>query len=49
MAEARLENMSTSLSDIAIFVSKKIGKKITKSNVAHIFRKLHEMAENLGK
>ncbi len=49
VASARLENNGASLSDIADIVSKKLDKKITKSNVAHIFRKLHEMAERLGK
>ena len=49
VAKARLENNGASLSDIADLVSKQLDKKITKSNVAHIFRKLHEMAERLGK
>lgn len=49
VAESRINNASMSLSDIATEVSKKLGKEITKSNVAHIFRKLHEFALKLGK
>ena len=49
VAEARINNASMSLSDIATEVSNKLGKEITKSNVAHIFRKLHEFALKLGK
>ena len=49
VAEARINNESMSLSDIATEVSNKLGKEITKSNVAHIFRKLHEFALKLGK
>ena len=49
VAEARLANNSASLQDIADSVSKKLGRKITKSNVAHIFRKIHELAKELGK
>ncbi len=39
----RLENESASLSDLAELMSQKLGKNITKSNINHIFRSIHEL------
>lgn len=49
VAVYRLEHPSYSLSDIANLVSKDIDKPVTRSNIAHILRKLHEFAVKLGK
>ena len=39
----RLENESASLNDLANLLSEKFNKTITKSNVNHMFRYLHEL------
>ena len=43
LCELRLENESTSLSDLADTMSQKLNKNITKSNINHMFRSLHEL------
>lgn len=43
LCELRLENESASLIDLAGLLSEKLGKTITKSNVNHLFRYLHEL------
>ena len=43
LCELRLENESTSLSDLADIMSQKLNKNITKSNINHMFRSLHEL------
>ena len=43
LCELRLENESASLSDLAALLSEKLRKSITKSNVNHLFRYLHEL------
>lgn len=43
LCSLRLENESASLVDLAILMSEKLGKDITKSNINHLFRSIHEM------
>ena len=43
LCQLRLENESASLSDLAGMMSEKLRKTITKSNVNHIFRYLHDL------
>ena len=43
LCSLRLENESASLSDLADLMSEKLGKDITKSNINHLFRSIHEM------
>ena len=43
LCELRLENESASLIDLASLMSQKLSKNITKSNVNHIFRSIHEL------
>ena len=38
----RLENVSASLKDLADLLSEKLGTNITKSNINHLFRSIHE-------
>lgn len=39
----RKENETATLNDLAVLLSEKMNKPITKSNINHLFRKLHEM------
>ena len=48
LCELRLENESASLIDLADLMSERLGKTITKSNVNHIFRSIHELYERLS-
>lgn len=41
----RLENDDLSLFELAELLSKKIGKQVTRSNINHLFRAIHIMAE----
>ena len=41
----RLENDDLSLFELAELLSKKIGKQVTRSNINHLFRAIHSMAE----
>lgn len=43
LCELRLENESASLIDLAELMSQKLNKNITKSNINHMFRALHEL------
>ena len=43
LCSLRLENESASLTDLAMLMSEKLGKDITKSNINHLFRSIHEM------
>ena len=43
LCQLRLENESASLSDLADLLSQKLNKNITKSNINHMFRALHEL------
>ena len=43
LCQLRLENESASLIDLAELMTQKLGKTITKSNVNHIFRAIHEL------
>ena len=43
LCKLRLENESASLNDLADNMSQKLGKNITKSNINHIFRAVHEI------
>ncbi len=41
----RLENEEMSMQDLADLLSYEIGTKVTKSNINHLFRSIHELAE----
>ncbi len=43
LCSLRLENESASLLDLAALMSERLNKNITKSNINHLFRKIHEM------
>jgi len=43
LCSLRLENESASLTDLAMLMSERLGKDITKSNINHLFRSIHEM------
>ena len=43
LCSLRLENESASLLDLASLMSERLNKNITKSNINHLFRKIHEM------
>ena len=43
LCSLRLENEFASLVDLAELMSEKLGKDITKSNINHLFRSIHEM------
>ena len=43
LCELRLENESVSLIDLAELMSQKLNKNITKSNINHLFRSIHEI------
>lgn len=43
LCSLRLENESASLADLADLMSERLGKDITKSNINHLFRSIHEM------
>lgn len=47
VADIRKEYESASLEDIANMLSEKLDQKITKSNVNHLFRRIHSIAESL--
>lgn len=44
LCQLRLNNESASMSDLANLMSSKLETKVSKSNVAHLFRKIEEMA-----
>ena len=46
LCKLRLENEDASMQELANLLSEKLSKEVTKSNVAHLFRKLHEIAES---
>lgn len=48
LCEIRLDNESASLSEIASLFSEQMGKMITKSNINHLFRSLHQLYEKLN-
>ena len=43
LCSLRLENESASLADLADLMSERLGKDITKSNINHLFRSIHEV------
>ena len=43
LCSLRLENEAASLSDLADIMSERLNKPITKSNINHLFRRIHEM------
>lgn len=47
LAELRLENESFSYDDLASLMSQKLNQTITKSNVNHLFRQIHELYETI--
>lgn len=47
LCELRLQNEYASLLDLANLMSEKMGKPITKSNINHLFRYIHELYEKL--
>ena len=47
LCELRLENESASLQELADLLSEKMNKDITKSNINHLFRRIHEIYERL--
>lgn len=49
LAELRLENESSSLAELSDLLGKKLDTEITKSNVNHLFRYLHELFLRLNK
>ena len=48
LCELRLENETASLSDLADMMSEEMKTTITKSNVNHLFRRIHEIYERLN-
>ncbi len=44
----RLENEAASLQELADLMSERFKKQITKSNINHLFRSLHETYERLN-
>lgn len=48
LCELRLENDSASLLDLSLMMSDRMKKEVTKSNVNHLFRKIHELYERLN-
>lgn len=44
----RMENESASLGELADLLSEKIGKPVTKSNINHLFRSLHQLYKDLS-
>lgn len=48
LCELRKENESASLIDLADIMSERLNKPITKSNINHLFRYLHELYERLN-
>ncbi len=48
LAQLRLENESASLGELADLMSQQLDKVVTKSNVNHLFRSLHELYEELN-
>ena len=44
ICQTRLENETYSLSDIANVLSNILNTKVSKSNIAHLFKKIEEMA-----
>ena len=49
LAKLRLENESTSLIELSELLGEKLGRSITKSNINHLFRYLHELFLRLSK
>lgn len=47
LCELRLENESASLLDLSELMSERLNKPITKSNINHLFRQIHELYERL--
>ena len=48
LCSLRLENESASLLDLSNIMSERLNKNITKSNINHLFRAIHEMYERLN-
>lgn len=44
LMKLRLENEDASLKELSVMLSEKINIKVSKSNVAHLFKAIHEMA-----
>lgn len=44
----RMENEHASLSELADLLSEKLGKPVTKSNINHLFRSLHQLYKDLS-
>ena len=47
LCKLRLENETASLQELADLMSEEMNKPITKSNINHLFRRIHEMYERL--
>ena len=47
LCKLRLENETASLQELADLMSEEMDKPITKSNINHLFRRIHEMYERL--
>lgn len=49
LMKLRLENEDSSLNELASLLSEKIGVEVSRSNINHLFRKIHETAEQYRK
>ena len=49
LCKIRLENENASLNELANLLSMNLDKSITKSNINHLFRSIHEMYERMNK
>ena len=49
LCQIRLQNENASLNELANLLSAKLDKSITKSNINHLFRSIHEMYERMNK
>ena len=49
LCKIRLENENASLNELANLLSTNLDKPITKSNINHLFRSIHEMYERMNK
>ncbi|MCQ3035009.1 MAG: DNA-binding protein WhiA [Bacilli bacterium] len=49
LMKLRLENEDSSLNELASLLSEKVGVEVSRSNINHLFRKIHETAEQYRK
>ncbi|MCR5505516.1 MAG: DNA-binding protein WhiA [Bacilli bacterium] len=48
LCELRIANESASLLELSVLMSEKLNKPITKSNINHLFRSIHELYKKVG-